>query len=423
LTPTVTPTRKALANLQRLMRRPPLFAAGVVSRRVVPDALADDTELGLSREEIDAIRHTEETLLADASFEHLGKRAGSRVWYFACQCALDRKAEFVDQFMAEHAKELESRWCYVAVDYLKVASPCESVGVKFLPVDSSEIPRHERLPGLLSDPPVGSVAVVEVTGTDRERMAERALARVGHALRVLRIALREHRSIADQQLRFRLGRSYTFGPELTGWHLPDEAAVELELRQEFLDLAADVEVVNLPALPVTGIEKQADIAIRWMERAWFTGEPIVALLFMFFALEALLGDKSEGQKAHLLAFRQAMLSHAVTGRFPDPDRTFLLYDQVRSSAVHGEDAPVVERDLVHRFARSVRQTLSQYLRYARERGLQRRGPLLRVLDAHPDRAQLVDMLRLHGGPWWVEYFDSEEARAAKRRGEEPSKTE
>jgi len=82
--------------------------------------------------------------------------------------------------------------------------------------------------------------------------------------------------------------------------------------------------------PATDVEKKADLALRWMERAWLAGEPLVGLLFLFFALEALLGDKSEGLKAHLLAFRQMMLSHILTGGFSHPNETWFLYEKVRS---------------------------------------------------------------------------------------------
>lgn len=61
-----------------------------------------------------------------------------------------------------------------------------------------------------------------------------------------------------------------------------------------------------------------------MERARFTEERLVALLFLFFALESLLGKR--GPKAHGLAFPQAMLSHIVTGAFMHPDKTWCLYD-------------------------------------------------------------------------------------------------
>jgi hypothetical protein len=357
----------------------------------------------LSRAELDALESAEAALLADLAFEHLGDSVADKVWAFAARCAIERQPNFVQQFMTEHARDVESRSCYVAVDYLTVTSEVECVGIRFVPVDALEIPRHRAIPDAFAQTPGGSVAVVEVVGTDRERMVERGLARVDHALRVMRIAFREHHGVADHQLRFRRGRHYSLGSEVTGWRTPPEAAYVLELRQEFIDLTAQVEVGSLPSVPVTNIQRQADVAIRWMERAWFTGEPIVALLFLFFALEALLGDKSEGQKAHLLAFRQAMLSHVLTGGFPNPNRTLHLYDEVRSDAVHGEKQPEVDDRLVKGFAWTVRQTLNHFLRYAKEQRFTSRSQVLRALDNHPDRESLLGWLKIHGGPWWAEY--------------------
>jgi hypothetical protein len=145
--------------------------------------------------------------------------------------------------------------------------------------------------------------------------------------------------------------------------------------------------------------------MRWMERARFTADPLIALLFLFFALEALLGDKSEGLKAHGLAFRQTMLSHVATGGFTDPNETLYLYDEVRSGAVHGEDAPPVDEDTADGLAWTVRLALSQYLKVARENGLKKRAQLRRFLDDHPDRPKVQAWLRANAGPWWAEYFD------------------
>jgi hypothetical protein len=62
-----------------------------------------------------------------------------------------------------------------------------------------------------------------------------------------------------------------------------------------------------------------------MERSSFADEHLVALLYLFFALEALLSDTSEGRKAHGLAFRQATLGHVATEQLSHPDDTLLLY--------------------------------------------------------------------------------------------------
>ena len=36
---------------------------------------------------------------------------------------------------------------------------------------------------------------------------------------------------------------------------------------------------------------------------------------------------------------EMMLSHIISGGFRHPNRTFFFYDQIRSAAVHGEEAP------------------------------------------------------------------------------------
>lgn len=52
----------------------------------------------------------------------------------------------------------------------------------------------------------------------------------------------------------------------------------------------------------------------------FATEPLVRLLYLFFALESLLGDTGESQKAGLIALRRAMLSQAMGRGFTHPSR-------------------------------------------------------------------------------------------------------
>ncbi len=130
----------------------------------------------------------------------------------------------------------------------------------------------------------------------------------------------------------------------------------------------------------------------------------MALLYLFFGLEALLGDTSAGLKAPSIAFRQAMLSHLVTGTFPHPSKTYLLYDEVRSAAVHGEDVPNVSEGDVREFDWVTRQTLNEYLTFAKSRGLSRRAQLVNALDTNPNRPKLVDWLRARGGKAWDKYL-------------------
>lgn len=84
------------------------------------------------------------------------------------------------------------------------------------------------------------------------------------------------------------------------------------------------------------------------------------MLYRFFALEALPGDKARGQKAHGLAFRETMLSHVIEGGFRYPNATFFYDDQIRSVAVHGGQAPDVPRKVAAQFEWAVRATLGDY---------------------------------------------------------------
>jgi hypothetical protein len=397
-----------LTDLQRSMRTPAVDDGShgwwTVPEDLMP-AERTDPRLMVTREQNLAVEATERAVAEDPSLEHLGDKARDVVRKLAIQCALRPKRDFVRQFADENAKDLETLTCFVAVDSLRVKSPLECAAIRFLPANSDEIPDLGPLPNPFGSRDIGSVAQVEVAGTDPSRMAERGQGRVRHALRVPRIALREHPGIADRQLRFRVGSGYVLGSRQVGMRMPPNAAWELELGPALIEVANKVEVIKQNPTPMTGLDKQVDIAIRWMERAWFTDEPEVALLFLFFALEALLGDKASVEKGHLIAFRQIMLSHVLTGGFADPDRTFLLYDRARSDAAHGGDASSISDEVVRGFAATVRWTLNQYLIYARQNGFQRRGKLVAALDAHPDRSKMADWLKLHGGPWWTDYFD------------------
>lgn len=236
-------------------------------------------------------------------------------------------------------------------------------------------------------------------------IVKQARDQVSHALRLLRIALREHPGIASVQLRFRLGLTYALDENIYGWIQREDAPAPLTLDGKLVELARDQPISVLPRQPLTDIDKKADLALRWMERAWVTGEPLVALLYLFFALEAMLGDRSEGLKAHGLAFRQTMLSHITTGGFSNPNRTWFLYDRVRSGAVHGEDAPLVNWDMVSSFRWVVRRALNQYVGLTQKNNIVKRGRLLRLLDEHADRPQLIAWLRRNGGPIWNDYLD------------------
>jgi hypothetical protein len=233
-------------------------------------------------------------------------------------------------------------------------------------------------------------------------MFMRARDRALHALRLLRLALAPH--VHERQLRFALGAQYSFGDPAWGFARPPGDAYGLTLSSGLVDRLRTVPIAGLGADPADDVRTKADVAVRWLDRAVVADEPLVALLFAFFALEAFLGDKAEGAKAHKLAFRQMTLGHAVTGGFSHPDRVWLLYDKVRSGAVHGEKPTAVDSDTARRLVSSVSETLDQYLLLAEREGIRRRGRLMTFLDAHPDRDSLRVWLHQAADPQWDRFL-------------------
>lgn len=394
-----------LLRLQYLIQRPaPAVSQRTVRTGRIPLELTGGQKhyIGLTAEEDAAAEHAAQALQADLRFEHVRDPA-EVVWDFICRCWLDRTTDQVPALVQRHGREVTRRICYIPVEFLSVVGETEVLGIRLLSVDDSRVPASAAWFKL--DAPVGCVAAIDVMGTSADRMAERARTEAAHAMRRLRIALREDRAIHDRQLRFRLATTHAFETGESGWKQRSDVAYNLELSDELVEFVSEQSVGGIPLEPLTDIDRKGDLALRWMERAWLSGDPLTALLFLFFALEALLGDKSEGLKAHGLAFRQTMLSHILTESFFHPNETWFLYDRVRSGAVHGEDVPDVDWETVDGFARVVRQALNQYLTFARDRKITRRGRLLRLLDEHPARPELIAWLRQAGGSIWTDYLD------------------
>lgn len=214
------------------------------------------------------------------------------------------------------------------------------------------------------------------------------------------------------QLRFRIGIGYAFDDRLQGWNRRSDDAYELTLTEQGVKELFGHPALSLPMSGRSDIEEKAALAMDWMERACLTGDNLIAMLYRFFALEALLGDKSEGLKAHGLAFREMMLSHIVEGGFRHPNATFFYYDQIRSVAVHGGQVPDVPKDAATQFEWAVRDALCNYLAVARQHGFAKRGKLLQVLSQHPDKPELLTWIRDYGGPDWNKFLEGEMPAAA-----------
>jgi len=352
---------------------------------------------------VEAMDEAEYALASDLRFEYMTNTLDT-LRGFVAWAWFDRDSDHVGPYVAQHAREPDELTCFVPIEYLTVTETMTLAGIRLLPAADANIPGADN-EWFALERPIGSVAAIPVTGTNLGNMASRARDAVATALRIARIGLRDHRSINDRQLRFRPATSYAFTNGVFGWADGQDAAYDLTLTPEVLGALERRGIWGMPPVPQTDVQKKADLAVRWMERARFATEPLVALLYLFYALEALLGDKSERLKADGLAFRQLVLSHVVTGGFRHPNTTWLLYDQVRSAAVHGEVPPVLEDGAVERFEWAVRDTLNEYLAFAASQGITRRGRLMRALTNHPDVALLADWIRENAGHEWQSFLE------------------
>lgn len=406
---------KTLTELQRLIRRPRPGNDGCATvLQLPPDVTGGElVNLPLLQDEVAAMEDAQAALLADLHFEHL-RKPEEDVRQFVAQCWADRKTNHVTAFITKNQRVPFEATCFMPVEHLSVEVETNVLGIMLLPRNDPRVPKAQ--PGINLQDPTGCVAAITERGTSYRAMALRARGRGSHVLRVMRVALRQHPALHHRQLRFQLGTTYAFDDNRSGRGTRADEAYELDLVDSLVAAITSQPVATVPEEPSTDIERKAKLALGWMERACLEGDPLVALLYLFFALEALLGKKSEGLKAHGLAFRQAMLSHIVNGNFPHPSETWFLYDKIRSAAVHGEVVPNVDEKTLKSFANDVVRALNQYLALARDEGISTRARLLAFLENHKDRQQLVAWLRRNGGDVWTSYLDKIEGEIATGNG-------
>jgi hypothetical protein len=358
-------------------------------RGMIPDDLCGDggSTLVLFGAELDALEGLRDALTGDARLEHLDeKQADAAAWRFASLAHFRRDESHVDEFLSLYARPVLDLTCFFPVEDLKVASELEAYGVRFIPADEAYVP--QRIMGPHPSATIASVIAVDgCSGTNYDKMASRARHVALHALRVLRVMLREDRFIHERQLRFRLGESVWFSDSASGWATNPEQAWGYELRHEALKVADPPPVATLPAEGRTDVEQAASRALAWFEQAQLATVPLMELLYLFFALEAILGDTGS-DKARPLALRRAILGLKTTGYFTHPARTYLYYSRVRSTAVHGGDPPDVPRDEVVKFAGDIRQAINEFLRYARDHGITEQTWVVKALDRDEHRAEL-----------------------------------
>lgn len=306
--------------------------------------------------------------------------------------------------MEEDFRDPEQRPCYFPVEFLTVHEEFSIGEVDLLPLDHPDVPQTTSW--VKRDPPIGGFARVPVRGTHFGRMKDRAAPLVDDALRDLRLALRQHRMVPEEQLRFRRADSYTFGHGLDGWQQHADVRWPIDFNAALIADADVREALDLlAARSDTRLGKKAIRAQRWLEDAMLSVDPLKKVLFGFFALEAMLGDQSEPEKGLGIAYRRAMLGVVgASESFSDPLRIYYLYGKVRSAAVHGSDPPPLSEEEVRSFVWDVRRALFEYLEVAARENLKKRAEMLRYLCEHSEAKRLRDRLLEEHPNLWRPYF-------------------
>jgi hypothetical protein len=407
------PVSAALERLQRSLRDESIKVSPVdaVLNFGVPEDLAGPGAETLFLGEVEAadFRAAVAAVAVDLRFEYMTRRVAGNplrdaLIRFACLCEMKRDLDHVSPFISEHSRTPEERTCFIGVQYLRVSESIELLGLRLLPVDHPDVPESTGFFSLAA--PVGAVAAVPSNGTHMALMKDRAAAVAERELRVLRLSLRENRYLNPLQLRFHLAESYSFGgPAAAGFETSESARWELTLDEELSELVKDQSLKVLAVPPENDLRECASRAMGWIEDSMIEGDRLKSLLFLFFALEALLGVQSEKEKGHGLAFRRALLSLATREQFADPDRAYRLYGEVRSAAVHGGATPHVSKKMEGDLLWDVREALIQYMELAEQNDLRTRKAVLRHLRQLPGRKKLAHWLLERDPNSWRTYLE------------------
>jgi hypothetical protein len=383
---------KALEELQRLVRQPaPAEPVGGFTSGQVPEELAtpEATWLYLPPDESEALEVLRWLLPEDLRFEYMDKGERTEAtWRFVCDAHFTRDKSHVEDFVAKHAREPMELTCFFPVLLLAVSEASTLQGARLIPAADVDLPAAMLGP----DPrtTMASVIAVECSGTDYVRMSVRAAEVARHALRLLRTGLREEHFLPDRQLRFTLGESYWFSDGIGGWAAKSDVGWPYEPDAGALERAIARPIASLPLVGSSDIERCANRALQWFEQAQLAVDPLMEVLLLTFALEAILGRKSGKLKARELALRRAVLACKVTGNFTHPARFYLIYDKVRSVAVHGGEPPPVDRELIDAVAWDVRRALNEFLEFAEAEGLVKRARVLDALDSDPGIPEIIE---------------------------------
>jgi hypothetical protein len=309
------------------------------------------------------------------------------------------RSRLVKEFVDEHAWEPQAHTCFLPIELLMTTDAIALPDTQLLPAGAVTVPGHV----LAFDPSVANQSVISVAcqGTSWKKMIARSRAAAEHDLRLVRATLAQGREFRDTRLRFRLGSTAWLDDDSTTWTYLDVEGLQIS-DEPFRALASSQPVSTLSYVSRNDAERRGALALRWFEKAQLEDDPVSKLLYLFFALEAILGDRGGALNAANLAVRRAMLSLLTTGQCVHPARAFFLYEEVRSAAVHGEEPMPIGVAEADKFAADIRRAISEFLQYAAGEKLTRRKQVRQALLRHKKRAELVANLRARDPARWAD---------------------
>jgi hypothetical protein len=320
-------------------------------------------------------------------------------WVVAASLA-DPKSRPAAEFVAKNARKVVTRIAWYSITHLGVQSEFAVDDVAIKPLEE-EIRRSVGEEDW--DRRTRSIATVAISGVDDGKMMRRARDRIRAALSLLRAILPNVLEMhADEQLRFDTGDSCGFVDDPRSFHwLISASQFDLSLSEKAIeDIRAVVRLLPLGS----DIQRQLTIAVGWLDRARTTDDMLIRALFLFFALESMLGDKSTGLKAHRLAFVEALLSHNEEGSFREPDRIYFLYDDLRSPAVHGSRDFDVDANDVNALDRRVHTALGNFISVVSREQIVSMRAFHAWLYSHPSATALMEWLRARSPELWTGFI-------------------
>lgn len=346
-----------------------------------------------------AMRETAEYLAKDLRFEQLDSKQINHAMQWFVAASYVKHPNLVRSFLDKFAEEIEAVTAWFGVTHLGVETDLRVGDVMITPIPDDLSARSDPEWDLRTR----SIATTIVGGSNRGKMLLRARRVVRFALSVLRAALTEtYDRYDDSQLRFDLADVCGFIDEESHWRQYRGSS------HADLTLPADaIASFKAERLGLDGVSKKIRdklaIAFGWHDRARETDDLLVRALFLFFGLEALLGDKSEGLKSQSLAFAEALVSLTEDGSFRHPSDLHFLYDEIRSRAVHGSrDFEVTDRD-VNFLDEGVTRTIQNFISIVVREKISSVSKFQNWLRVHSRGADLLAVLKEEDPENWSKF--------------------